>query len=104
MRKVWAHVALLVVGLGAVVWALTLSAEPTIRCRDAVMAPGDVCANADGDRVQTYEERLAAAQQARPVVGAVGAVVVAFGAGLVVAEVRRAGSSGRTRPDRPPGG
>ena len=102
MRALWAHVALAVVGVAAVVWALTLAADPVITCRDVVMAPGGVCVNADGDRLQTYDERMAAAQQARPVVGGVGLVVAAFGTALGIAEVRRAGSSGRTRPDRPP--
>ncbi len=102
MRRWWAHVALAVVGAAALVWALTLGANPTITCRDVVMGPGDTCANAEGTRTQTYEERYVAAQQARPVVGGVGALVGAFGVALAVAEVRRAGSSGRTRPGHPP--
>lgn len=100
-RRWWAHVALAAVGAIVVVWVLTVGANPTISCREVVMHPGDTCSNAEGTRVQTYQERYDAAQQARPVIGGVGALVAAFGAGLAVAEVRRAGSSGRTRPDRP---
>ncbi len=101
MRRLADHLALALVGLAAVIWALTLGADPTIRCREVVMHPGDTCANAQGTRVQTYQERFDAAQQARPVVGGVGVLVGGFGAALAVAEFRRGGSSGRTRPDRP---
>lgn len=104
-RRFWAHVGLAVVGVAAVLWALTLGAHPTIECRGVEMRPGDVCANAEGTRVQTYEERMTAHQQARPVVGGVGGVLAAFGVGLAVAQrrdvVRGSGSSGRTRPDHP---
>ena len=102
MRRVWAHAALAIVGAAAVIWALTLGANPTITCGDVVMAPGDVCVNAQGTRQQTYAERVDAAQQARPVIVGVGLLVAGFGAVLGVAELRRAGSSGRTRPGHPP--
>lgn len=75
----WAHLALAAAGLAAVVWALLLSANPTIWCRDQVMHPGQVCRNAEGTKVQTYEERWSAEQWARPVVGVVGATVTGFG-------------------------
>lgn len=75
----WAHLALAAVGLAAVLWAVLLAANPTIWCREQVMHPGEVCTNADGARVQTYEERYAAAQWARPVVGAVGVAMAGFG-------------------------
>lgn len=88
-RRFWAHIALAVVGTVAVVWALTLGASPAIECRGVPMAPGDVCSNAQGTRVQTYAERLDAALAARPVVGGVGAVVAAFGVGLALSERRR---------------
>lgn len=104
MRRLVAHLALATVGVLAVVWALTLGAHPTITCRERVMGPGDICANAQGTRVQTYEERLTAHQQARPVIAGAGVLLVAFGGGLALAEaraVRRAGSSARTRPGRP---
>lgn len=103
MRRLWAHVAMVVVGVLAVLWALTLGAHPTITCRDHVMQPGDVCVNAQGTRQQTYEERWDAAMDARPVVGGVGVLLAGFGAALAASEVRRGGSSGRTRPDRPQG-
>lgn len=96
MRRLWAHVALALVGLLAAGWALTLSAQPTIMCRDDVMAPGDVCSNAEGTRVQTYEERWQAAQSARPVVGGVGAAVAVFGSALAAAELAGAGRRGRS--------
>lgn len=101
MRRLGAHLALAAVGVAVLIWALTLGADPTIRCRDLVMRPGDVCTNAQGTKVQTYQERFDAAQQARPVIGGVGLLVGGFGAALAVAEFRRAGSSGRTRPDHP---
>lgn len=101
MRRLGAHIALVVVGVAALIWALTLGGDPTIRCREVVMHPGDTCSNAQGTRVQTYQERFDAAQQARPVIGGVGVLVGGFGAALAAAEVRRAGSSGRTRPGRP---
>lgn len=78
MRSPRAQVVLALLGLAAVVWAVFLSANPTIVCRDQVMAPGQVCANADGSKTQTYAERYAAAQNARPVVGAVGAGAMLF--------------------------
>jgi len=88
-RRFWGHVALAVVGTLAVVWALTLGASPSIECRGVPMAPGDVCSNAEGTRVQTYDERMDAAQAARPVIGGVGGLVAAFGVGLAVGERRR---------------
>lgn len=74
----WAHLALAAAGLAAVLWAVVLGANPTIWCREQVMRPGQVCSNAQGTKVQTYEERVSAAQWARPVVGVVGAGVTAF--------------------------
>ena len=92
MRALWGHVALIVVGLAAVVWALTLGANPVLTCRDVVMQPGDVCVNAQGTRVQTFEQRMDAAQQARPVVGGVGLVLAGFGTTLAVSQRRRSAS------------
>lgn len=89
MKRLVAHAAVLVVGLFALAWVFTLGAHPQIACRGVVMGPGDVCVNADGGREQTYEERLAAAQNARPVVGVVGAGVAAFGLALMLHERRR---------------
>ena len=78
----WAHLALAGAGLAAVVWAVLLSANSTIWCREQVMHAGQVCTNAEGTKVQTYEERFSAAQWARPVVGGVGLVVAGFGVAL----------------------
>jgi len=77
-RRQWAHLALAAVGLAAVVWAVLLSANPTIWCRDQVMHAGQVCRNAEGTKVQTYEERFSAEQWSRPVVGVVGAALTGF--------------------------
>ena len=93
MRRA-AHAALALVGLLAVVWTLTIGAHPQITCRGEVMGPGDVCVNADGGRQQTYEERYAAAQSARPVVGVVGGAVAAFGIALLLMERRRPHADG----------
>lgn len=82
------HAALALLGLLGVLWALTLGANPVITCHEVVMRPGDVCANADGTRTQTYQERWDAAQGARPVVGGVGLVVAGFGVALLRAEWR----------------
>ncbi|MBK8463443.1 MAG: hypothetical protein IPL36_10505 [Nigerium sp.] len=100
-RRMLAHAALIVLGLAALVWALT-AGTPHITCRDQVMVPGDICVNAQGTKQQTYEERLAAHHQARPVVGGVGVALAAFGGALAFADVRGAGSSDRARPDRRP--
>ncbi len=100
-RKVVAHVALVLIGLAALVWALT-AGEPQIRCRDQAMAPGDVCVNAQGTKQQTYAERVAAHHHARPVVAGVGILVAAFGGALAFVEVRGAGSSDRSRSGRRP--
>ncbi len=89
-KKFWAHVALAAVGLVALVWSLTLAAHPTVMCRGVEMHPGEVCVKADNTgRVQTYEDRVEAAQQSRPVVGAVGAAVAGFGGWLAYAEARK---------------
>lgn len=73
-----AHLALAAAGVAAVLWAVVLGANPTIWCREQVMHAGQVCANAQGTKVQTYEERVSAAQWARPVIGVVGVGVTAF--------------------------
>ena len=87
--RIWAHVALAVVGVAVVVWALLNALDPTIDCRGVPMAPGDVCHNAEGTKVQTYDDRLEALQHSAPVMLGTGAVIAAFGVGLAVAERRR---------------
>ena len=91
-RRLVLHAVLTLLGLLGVVWALTLGANPTITCREVVMRPGEVCANADGSRTQSYQERWDAAQGARPVVAGVGLSVAVFGVALWRAE-RRAGQT-----------
>lgn len=98
MKRQLAHAALAVAGLLAVVWVFTWGAAPQISCRGAVMGPGDVCTSADGEREQTYEQRYAAAQDARPVIGVVGTGVAAFGCALIVLERRRSSGAGGLRP------
>lgn len=88
MRRFAAQFVLALMGLAAVVWALTVSANPTITCRDVVMTPGTVCPNAQGTLTQTYEQRFSTSQQARPVVAGVGILVAGFGATLAVHTAR----------------
>ncbi len=94
-RRLLLHGALAVLGLLGVLWALTLGATPVITCHDAAMRPGDVCANADGTRQQTYQERWDAVQGARPVVAGVGLVVTGFAVALLRAEFRATQASSR---------
>jgi hypothetical protein len=84
-----AHLVLLLAGLAAVVYAVTLSGSPALRCHDAVMTPGSVCMKADGSAGQTYEQRIATRRSAQPVVAGVGGLVTVFGAALLVADLRR---------------
>lgn len=88
-RRRAAHLLLGLAGLLGIAWAVVWGADPEVLCRDQVMQPGDTCIHAGDDRVQTYEERLAAAQSARPVVGTVGLLVVGFAGYLWVAESTR---------------
>jgi len=88
-RRFWAHVALAVVGVAVVVWALLTWFNPTIECRGVRMAPGDVCHNAEGTKVQTYDDRLDALRLSTPVMVGTGVVVAGFGAALAVADWRR---------------
>ncbi|MEA4944079.1 MAG: hypothetical protein VB080_06525 [Propionicimonas sp.] len=88
-RRRWAHLLLGLAGLVAIGWAVVWGANPQITCGDVVMGPGDVCAHAGGDKIQTYDERLEAAQGARPVVGVVGLLVVGFATYLWISESTR---------------
>ena len=103
-RRLVGHLVVVVMGLAVAVWAIANQVSPSIQCRGVSMAPGDVCANAEGTKVQTYEDRLRALEFSTPVMVAAGMLVAAFGTGLGVAEVRRTGSSARTRPGPPPAG
>ena len=88
-RRLWPHLVLVAVGLAGLVWALWLSASPVIVCRDVEMRPGDVCHNAEGTKVQTYDDRLDALRLSTPVMVGTGVVVAGFGAALAVADRRR---------------
>lgn len=89
VRTRLAHVLLLVAGLVAVVYGLTLTSTTALTCRGEAMTPGSVCVKADGSEGQTYEQRLATRRSATPVVVGVGVLVVGFGTALLVADVRR---------------
>ncbi|MCW5951607.1 MAG: hypothetical protein KIT69_05080 [Propionibacteriaceae bacterium] len=88
-RRRWAHLLLALVGLVAIGWAVIWGANPTVTCRDRVMQPGEVCTHAGDEKTQTYEERLEAAQGARPVMGVVGVLMVGFAAYLWIGESTR---------------
>ncbi|MBK9696246.1 MAG: hypothetical protein IPO80_02175 [Propionibacteriaceae bacterium] len=85
-RRRWAHLALGLLGLLGIAWAVVFGAHPQITCHDAVLQPGGVCVNANTGKTHTYEEQVAAAQAARPVVGTLGLLVVAFASYLWVAD------------------
>lgn len=101
-RRLLGHLVVVVIGLAVAVWAVANLLNPSIACRGVPMGPGDVCTNAEGTKIQTYEDRLEALRFSTPVMVGAGILVAAFGVGLGVAEVRRTGSSGRTRPGHPP--
>jgi hypothetical protein len=88
-RRRWAHLLLGLAGLVAIGWAVWWGANPQLLCRDEVMGPGDVCTHAGDDQVQTYEERLAANEAARPVVGVVGLLLLGFATYLWIGESAR---------------
>lgn len=88
-RRRWAHLLLGLAGLVAIGWAVVWGANPAVTCRDVVMAPGDICTHAGDEKTQTYEDRLAAAQSARPVMGAAGVLIVGFAAYLWISDSTR---------------
>ena len=88
-----AHLVLLLAGLAAIAYAVTLGGSPALRCHDAVMTPGSVCMKADGSAGQTYEQRIATRRTAQPVVAGVGLLVAGFGGALLVADLRRRSAS-----------
>ena len=83
------HLVLLLAGLAAVVYALTLGGSTDLRCRGEAMTPGSVCVKADGSEGQSYEQRLATRRSAQPVVAGVGVLVAGFGTALLVTDLRR---------------
>jgi hypothetical protein len=95
-RRTWlAHAVVVLVGLLVLAYPFTVGAVPHVTCRGATMQPGDSCAKADSSGTQTYEQRARDQRNARPVIAVGGAVVTAFGAVLLVGELRR-----RSRPVR----
>jgi hypothetical protein len=88
-RRRWAHLLLGLAGLIAIGWAVIWGANPTVTCRDQVMVPGDVCTHAGDEKIQTYDERRAAAEGARPVMGVVGVLMIGFATYLWIGESTR---------------
>ncbi|MFT4166668.1 MAG: hypothetical protein QM650_15625 [Microlunatus sp.] len=88
-RRRVAHLLLSLVGVLIVLYPFTLGANPTPTCRGVQLQPGQTCAKADGSAVQTYEERLATARNATPVIVVVGLLVAGFGTALFIGDVRR---------------
>ena len=84
-----AHLGLAIAGLLVALYPFTLGADPTVTCRGVELRPGESCAKADGSSAQSYEARAAAARNAAPVIVGVGLLVAVFGAGLLIADVRR---------------
>lgn len=90
------HWALIVFGALIFAFPLTVGAAMPISCRGVTMAPGDICAKAGGQGVQTYEQRFNDRAHAAPVIMVTGALVVAFG-GVLLISYRAPNSSARTR-------
>lgn len=83
------HWVLIVIGLAVFAYPLTLGATMPISCRGMAMVPGDTCAKAGGQGVQSYDQRFNDRQNAVPVIMVTGALVVAFGAGLLISGRRQ---------------
>ena len=96
-RRRVGHLMLAIAGLLVALYPFTLGADPTVTCRGVELQPGQSCAKADGSSAQTYEARAADARNAAPVIVGVGVLVAVFGAGLLIADVRR----DRDRVDAP---
>jgi hypothetical protein len=89
-RRRWlAHALVVLAGLLVLAYPFTLGASPDVTCRGVPMQPGGSCAKADGSSSQTYEQRARDLRNARPVIAVGGALVAAFGATLLVGELRR---------------
>ncbi|HSN44039.1 MAG TPA: hypothetical protein VLR88_08285 [Propionibacteriaceae bacterium] len=96
MARRLAHTLLALAGVALLVWGLVFT--PDIACRGVQMRPGDVCAKntfseLNSASVQTYEQRLQAAQQSQPVIVVLGLAVAAFGFALLVLDLRKAQAS-----------
>mgnify|MGYP001432843949 FL=1 len=88
-RRRIAHLLLALVGVLIVAYPFPLGANPTPTCRGVQLQPGQTCSKADGSAQQTYEERLATARNATPVIVGVGLLVAGFGTALFIGDVRR---------------
>lgn len=88
-RAVVAHAVVVLLGLLVLLYPFTLGASPAVQCRGTTMQPGDVCAKAGDAGSQTYEQRAAAVQNARPVVAVGGFLLAGFGVVLLTGELRR---------------
>jgi hypothetical protein len=93
VRSRAAQVGLILAGLLIALYPVTLGASPDITCRGVVMSPGQTCAKTDGSARESYEQRVAAADAAKPVLGIVGLAVAGFGVTLLAGAWRR--------PDQP---
>lgn len=88
--RVWlAHLGLVLVGILIIAFPFTLGSEPNLNCRGVPMNPGDTCTKADGDALETYEDRVEKADDAKPIVVVVGAVVAVFGGVLLYGSRRK---------------
>lgn len=83
MRRLglWAFV---VAGLALVAWGVATVVAPSASCRGVEMRPGDTCSyyardDTSTERLQTYDQRIAAAREQGPTVIVVGALAAAFG-------------------------
>ena len=88
-RRRLAHLVLAIAGLLVALYPVTLGAHPTVTCRGVELQPGGSCPKADGSSAQSYEARAADARNATPVIVGIGLLVAVFGAGLLIADVRR---------------
>ncbi len=83
-----------VISLAITVWGVVSFVSPGATCRGVVMGPGDECGymsrtSTVTDKVQTYEERIAAARNSAPVIVVTGLVAAGFGAVLIRKDVKQ---------------
>ncbi|MCC2593448.1 hypothetical protein LKO27_08510 [Tessaracoccus sp. OS52] len=72
-------------GVALVVWGILTMVAPSATCRGEQMRPGDVChyysaTDTETERIQSYEQRIAAARGQGPTVIGLGVLAAAFGA------------------------
>jgi len=88
MRARVAHAAVVLAGLVILLYPLTIGSHPRVVCRGVEMHAGQSCPKAGSAGVQTYEQRLRTANEAKPVIAGVGLLVTVFGAVLLRNETR----------------